>query len=244
MKTIIKYTTILSFFALVSCERFVDLDLPKNQLATESVFLDSVGARGALNGVYVNIMEGMGILSGALSIYPALSADELIYSSSSGEEYEFYLNQLDVNNNYISSFFWANPFKIIYATNAIIEGINESDGIRPSAKETMIAEARLIRGVCYFYMVNLYGEVPVVSSIDYTINRKLERSSIEKVYAFIEEDLIFARDHIDPSVVLNTHASHFAAEALLAKVFLYQEKFSLALEASSNVIASGFSNEQ
>lgn len=230
----------LSVVVFGSCESFVNLDPPKNQLATETVFSDSLGARGALKGIYIDIMEGGGLASGALSIYTGLSADELIYSSSSGYEHQFYLNEVAVNNSINSSSFWTKTYKFIYATNAIMEGVQASEGISFTAKESIIAEARLVRGLCYFYLANLYGAIPLVMSTDYNINRRLERSSQGEAYAFAEEDLTYARDYLQSTVVLNTHATKFAAEALLAKVFLYQGKYDLALDASTKVIASRY----
>jgi hypothetical protein len=69
--------------------------------------------------------------------------------------------------SYVAAF-WKDGYNYIYRANAILEGIANSTGMTADGKKLVEGEAKFIRGFCYFYLVNLFGDVPLVLSTDYT----------------------------------------------------------------------------
>jgi starch-binding outer membrane protein, SusD/RagB family len=104
------------------------------------------------------------------------------------------------------------------------------------------AEARFIRGHLYFNLVRVFGGVPKVDQIitdEGSFN--IPRSSPEEIYFLIESDLQFASDNLPASwdVAFIGRPRKTSAQGLLAKVYLYQQKWALALQSAQNVINSG-----
>jgi hypothetical protein len=99
----------------------------------------------------------------------------------------------------------------------------------------------MVRAFLYFNLVNLYGDVPLVTTTDYHKNEVLSRSSSEKVYASIISDLTEAQSLLRPGYPSDNHMrpNLFTASSLLAKVFLFQGKWDLAEKWASEVINSG-----
>ncbi len=83
---------------------------------------------------------------------------------------------------------------MIFNCNSAIEGLNASTLITTSVKEQLLGEAKFIRAFYYFYLVNMYGDVPLIINTDYKNNSLLGRSSTGTVYKQIIEDLISAKN--------------------------------------------------
>ena len=90
-----------------------------------------------------------------------------------------------------------------------------------------VGEARFLRGLFYFDLVRAWGGVPVVTSSIPPLH--LSRSSAEEIYTLIISDLLYAETHLTKKSELASseqgRATIGAAEALLAKVYLFQKDF-------------------
>ena len=94
-----------------------------------------------------------------------LSADELsLISGSSSDLRGLYTNSLTAA---ISPTLWSNSYKLIYYANSAIEGLTASTTVSVDVKKQLIGEAKFMRAFLYFYLTNLYGDVPLIMSSDY-----------------------------------------------------------------------------
>jgi hypothetical protein len=241
MKFIFKYSAFLCILSLTaySCKKFVEIPGPKNQIITSQVFADSADASSALLGIYINSMNtNYGLNSGGMSIIPGLSADEIYQTGNNTEYTQFYAdNVLPANNT--NNGFWSSAYTYIFPADACISGIASSSGISVTAKSRLIGEARFIRAFEYFYLVNLYGTVPLVTTTNYITNANLPRAGTDQIYAEIIADLQFAEANLPPYSGTNTRPASPAASALLSKVYLYNNKYILAQAEATKVINSG-----
>lgn len=132
--------------------------------------------------------------------------------------------------------------------NAVIRGLAdlpEKNFKNVGVRARCLGEAHFLRGLYYFDLVKVFGGVPLVDEPISTIEEtKVPRSTTEETWTFIEMDLKQARDLL-PSVVSYRSTAHLGraskgtATALLAKVYLYQQKWGEAVKASEEVILSG-----
>jgi hypothetical protein len=132
--------------------------------------------------------------------------------------------------------------------NLVITGVKdlpEKNFKTAGIKQRCLGEAYFLRGLYYFDLVKVFGGVPLLGKPITTIDEtKVPRATAEETWAFIEKDLQQAREFL-PSVTTyrNTanlgRASKGAATALLAKVFLYQQKWEEAAAAAEEVISLG-----
>jgi hypothetical protein len=97
---------------------------------------------------------------------------------------------------------WADLYNCIYQANSAIQGISSSSGITATTKQQLIGEAEFIRAFCHFYLVNIYGDVPIVTSPDYNANKLIARSPQAQVYQQIIADLKDAQNMLSDTAVL------------------------------------------
>ncbi len=229
----------LFFVMMLSCNKYVQVTTPPNQLTNATVFSDDNSAKAALSGIYSHMLESPGDFAGQLPILTGLYADELTNFSTDPRQIQFYLNSVNASNTLMGTV-WANLYKYIYETNSGIEGLNASANISGTVKQLLLGEAKFVRAFCYFYLVNLFGDVPLVTSTDFAANAVLSRSNQSVVFNQIIKDLSDAEDLMladySYSGEERLRPMKWAATALLARVYLFQKNWTLAEEKSTEVI--------
>ncbi|MDN6310834.1 MAG: RagB/SusD family nutrient uptake outer membrane protein [Psychroflexus sp.] len=235
----------LSLFFLLficSCEDYLDIDLPDNKIVSEAVFEDEQGAKAALQGIYNQLTTAKFSDGGSNSItlLSGLSADNImtIINTEALEQFEY--NEISImssNNHNI----WTSAYNIIYQTNSLLSGLKNSHHLNNKEKEVLVSKAKFIRAFVNFYLVNLYGDIPLVLSTDYRVNSVIPRSDKSDIYQQIESDLASAHDvlintdNVDNDLEINA----YTVKALYARYQLYQGNWEAAEEWSSDVIQSG-----
>lgn len=230
-------------FALQSCESFIDISVPRNEITSEDLFSDSTNADAALIGLYVGLAQGTTdvLTGGGMTLLTGLVSDELVPLNTSIIYEEFYFNDIS-RDNHVNSTSWRAAYSLIYSANACIEGLEASQGISESARNTLLAEARYLRSFVYFYLLQVYGNVPLVISTDYRLNKLLPQTPSDVIYKQIIQDLEFAQSHFPKARNNPNRANYYTATALLAKVQLFVGNYASAVEESSKVIESDMFN--
>ncbi len=237
-----KYVLIISLLLVgfTSCDDFVDVDLPADLINTDAVFANEGSAQAAMRGVYAYATNSNAITS--MFKIVGLSSDELEKASYSTEETMFATNTIASSSSTISNI-WLGFYNIIYQCNNVVLNVSESTQLSEDTKKQLVGEAQFMRAFCYFYLVNLWGGVPLNLGTDYEAVRLLSRSSVAEVYAQIEEDLLEAQSGLSSELYTTAgeriRANKWAATALLARVRLYQENWVDAETQASAVINSG-----
>ncbi len=80
-----------------------------------------------------------------------------------------------------------------------------------------------MRALCYYYLVNLYGDVPLALGTNADVNAMLFRAHMDEVYKQMKTDLIAASAALT-GVNENTTPTSYAAQALLARVYVHMKK--------------------
>ena len=231
---------IILFTALffVSCKKYVEIPPPQNQLVSELVFSDDKTANATLAGLYTSYNGYNGQFANVNgSFLPAFGADEFYYAFSTADYDEFRDADLSVSNGRVNSF-WEAPYSLIYHANAILEGLESSTGVSDAAKKQFRGEAKFLRAFNYFYLVNYFGDVPLILNTDYKVNTLLPREDKAKVYEAIVKDLLEAQSDLSEEYYggERTRANKAAATALLARTYLYLEQWANAEEEATKVI--------
>ncbi|MFY9151960.1 MAG: RagB/SusD family nutrient uptake outer membrane protein [Prolixibacteraceae bacterium] len=137
---------------------------------------------------------------------------------------------------------WNVCFSAIYHANNTITHISDIN-MDEQLKNRLIGEVRFIRAHFYFYLVNLFGEVPLVTKTLSPEEYHLPKSNKATIWNQIEQDLIFARDHLPLKSQYSKsdlgRITKGAAQSLLANVYLFQKKWELAESEAAEVINSG-----
>lgn len=137
--------------------------------------------------------------------------------------------------------YWEAVYHNINRCNTVLENLG---AVQDSALKVQYeAEAKFIRGYHYFNLVRLYGPVFMVDSrLSIPEANNAERSSVDDIYTFLEEDLDFAQKNLPLSYEENEsgRVTTWAAKTLLAKVYLTLGDYDGAETLLDEVEESGY----
>ncbi|WP_333625167.1 RagB/SusD family nutrient uptake outer membrane protein [Sphingobacterium sp. Lzh-3] len=132
---------------------------------------------------------------------------------------------------------WIRWYKSIGRATQAIEYTEKFGLTDETYKNRLIAEARFLRALNYFYLVRGWGDIPIQD------RDLIKREPVAEVYAYIEADLQFAIDNLPVKSAYAAkdlgRATKGAAQGLLSKVYLYQNKWQQAADMAKAVINSG-----
>jgi starch-binding outer membrane protein, SusD/RagB family len=227
---------------LGSCRKFIQIEPSPNLTASATVFQDNATATAAVLGLYTDMRSSANSYCNAgASLFGALSSDE-IYNTTTSTTYDpYYFNDLQASTASVSSNFYAIAYKNIYRINAVLEGLSVSSGITDSLKRQLQGEMLVCRAFNYFYLVNFFSDVPLVTVTDYRVSSAIARTPVSDVYRQIEEDLLTAQALL-PAGYANANRSRpnkWTATALLARVYLYRGDWLKAENEAAQVINAG-----
>lgn len=234
------FQMVLLVTCITSCDSFVEVELPESQLTTSTVFEDRATAEAALTDIYSK-MRDQGLLSGTssgLSNQLGNLTDELTcYGSPGDPALYFYFNTLLPSNTSITDF-WNISYNQIYASNAVIEGVEKSSKLNIHEKERLKGEALFIRALIHFYLTNLFGDVPYITTTDYKKNNIVKKIPVSEVYSNVLSDLEAAANLLGQEYdnLERIRPNQLVAKALLARVYLYNGAWAEASNAASAVI--------
>ena len=189
----------LAALATASCKKLITIPPnPPSAIVASEQFEDSLSTLSAAVNVYSYAASsgGFEFNNGYLAVSTGLTSDELLTTTTYTDDLQFYGNSISPVNNSTNATLWQAPYLGIYPVNAVIEGVAASTGLSASFKVQITAEMKVVRALYYFQLVNLFGEVPLVTSTDYQSNALLPRSPIDSVYALILADLLSARQDL------------------------------------------------
>ena len=233
-----------------SCKKLVTVPAPLTSVNSANVYNNNATAAAVLTGIYTQMINGTNLLYlgiPSISFYAGMSSDELtLYSGENNSSYtEFYNNELSSID--VSPDFWSNIYPVIYTLNSAIEGINSSSELTAAVKQQALGEAEFMRSFCYFYLVNLYGDVPLVLTTDYKANSVIGRDSVRGVWAQIILDLkdskiLLSANYLDATLTNTTtervRPTKWAASTLLARSYLYTGDWTDAISEADSVIGN------
>ena len=224
---------------MIRCESFTEVDTPQSQLTSPAVFENVRTANAAMADIYAHIRE-QGMVNGTpggLSHLMAIYADEMKFYSVNPDIEQFNDHTMVATNTLVQSF-WNGSYTEIYAANAMIEGLSNSTAIGEDDKQRLMGEALFIRAYIHFYLVNVFGDVPYVTTTDYTINTSVAKIPQEQVWQNIIADLTQAEELLPEDYPSSEHVrvNKGVANALLARVFLYTEDWTSAKSKATTVI--------
>ncbi|SFW90696.1 RagB/SusD family nutrient uptake outer membrane protein [Chitinophaga sancti] len=247
---VFKMLRLLMFIALVmlwsSCSKLVEVDPPYTNINKDNVFNNDATASATLThiyGIFSTYNQVTDVSVSTLYAYAGLLADELTLFNKSLSTYNtFYTNSLNAD---ISTGVWSLNYSIIFAANSAIEGLSSNQLLTKSTQQQLLGEAKFVRAFCYFYLVNLYGKVPLVISTDPLVNQILGRQDVDKIYSQMIADLsdaeeLLSEDFRSGNVSISTdqrvRPSKWAAKALLSRVYLYHKDYLLSEQLATEVI--------
>lgn len=147
-------------------------------------------------------------------------------------------DMIHTSNNDNLQDLWNWMFSGVQRAAYVIEFKDKTDF---DGKERLIAEAYFLRAYYNFELVKWFGPIPIKQAGRFVVGdeENIVRSSVEEVYALIEQDLLNAIESLPITAPQAGRVTLGAAQSLLGKAYLFQAKFSDAAAMLDNVINSG-----
>lgn len=227
-------TLFSTLVTMPGCKKFLEV-APKSNISDENYFKTSADATTALNAVY-SALEG--IYNYYSWYFGDVAADEATNGSLTGGLYAL---DYSITNSAIQGF-WRAAYQGINFANLVIRYV-PAIPMDSTLKTRYITEARFLRGLYYFDLVRAFGAVPEIT--DPTLdgnseNNRVGRTSVDSIYQLIIGDLDYASRNLPVSYPAADagRATSGAADALLARVYLYQGDYQDARDKSLEIIKS------
>lgn len=218
--------------SLMSCDKgFIEIQ-PQGQFLTANYYADQDQAFSALVGVYDVMRKNSGGFENMITMMNAGSDDQ--YAGGGGESDGVGIqgfSNFTLNSVIMPASFWNDYYQGIFRANTLLQKIS---GVNMSAdlKKRFTAETKALRAFSYFNLVIMFKNIPLLlEPLNATNMYDVKQAAPSEVYAQIEKDLTEAIADLPATVPASTQGGRFtkgAAQALLGKVYLYENKKDLA----------------
>lgn len=241
MKKIIYIGIVMSLvMGLSGCEDFLDTqNYTKQNTANFPTSLDD--AKKSLTGIYNTLSLAVSGVENTHFYMAELASDDRFGGGGENDkDMQGFDHLMNTKPNRMGTF-WDARYKGIFRANMALETLDNFEEWESEAqKNNFKGEAHFLRALFYFELSQTFGEVPLVLQ---TAAENLPKSPAEETYAQIAFDLKNAIEMMYSTPYTTAEAGHatkWAAEALMARVFLfytgYYEKDSLPLPAEEGSI--------
>jgi starch-binding outer membrane protein, SusD/RagB family len=224
-KMVLKSLSLIILITLVSCNSDLLNQDPTTQMAKETFWKTPDDAALAVVGIYSDLTD--------------IFARDYYFDGASEFQYTYTVTTLGKGTWYPGAgigsgfdYMWNTCYTLINHSNYAIENIEkmisnaESQTIKSSLEQSL-GEARFLRGLAYFRLIEMWGDVPYMDKV-YTNNEQvaqLFRTPITQIKAKINDDFTYAIDKLPlPSAVTGAkagRASKATAYAYRGKLQLY-----------------------
>ncbi|WP_179021020.1 RagB/SusD family nutrient uptake outer membrane protein [Winogradskyella forsetii] len=225
----------IALFVMASCsDDFVDIDSnnenSEDYFNSEEDYQDAlIGAYDLLQATYLNVLLG------------EIASDNTLAGGENANDLPGFQQIDDMIHTPINAqlrSIWQWMYAGVYRANYIMEFQDKTDF---PGKAGVLAQTRFLRAYYYFELVKWFGDVPfaVDTRIQFGNQFSIPITPKTEIYAQIELDLIYAADNLPYVQSQAGRITKGAAQALLGKVYLFQDKFAEAAAVLEDVIDNG-----
>lgn len=222
-----------------SCKKYLEIDGPTNSLLWQEPLTSQLVVDKVVTNTYSLLSFALG--STYMPLFLELLSDNYTTPAANPAIQEVVNNAVKTDNSFICTPPWTKLYKAIYSANKMIEVLPSatvSTQLTQAGINQAMADAYTIRAISYFFLVRMYGNVPLCLSSDVVANSQLAQSTQDAVFAQVEKDLLAAQAlaaTAKPAAAIYFRSQN-QISALLAKLYLHWGKWTQASAAASNVI--------
>lgn len=213
-----------------SCEAFLDTEsyTKKNTGNYPKTADDAIQM---VTGVYATLNRVLANCGNSYYFAAQLLSDDMFAGGGENDKHWTSLEHLMyVDLNQYSSF-WSDRYSGISRANMAIANLDKVENEK--LRNQLMGETLFLRALFYFELVQMFGDVPLITQVPQSVSEVTEypaQATQEEIYAFIAADLkkaceIMPKDKWNAIVSGEGHATRWAAQALLARVFLFYTGF-------------------
>ena len=230
----------LSLFAGLSCKKFLNKDI-QGVYSSSQYYTTSNSAIQAVNAAYapLSFVSGTG---NPLWVFGDVASDDAASGNPAASPDAATIDNFSYSatNSHLTNE-WSNFYEGITNCNLVLANV-PAISMDTALKTRLLGEAKFLRALYYFNLVNIYGDVPIVLTPLTPAQMQIAQSPKQSIYETVIEPDLMAALKVLPTSYSGAdvgRATRGAAEALLSKVYLYQEKWDSSVVYSNMVINSG-----
>jgi len=242
MKKSILYSGLIGllFFSETGCKKFLTTEVVGNYPETE-FYKTQQQALLAINAAY-QPLTFTSTSQNRLWVFGDVASDDAVKGGIPGDEADiglidqFTISPINGNLGYE----WGTLYEGISRCNIVLAKV-PAINMDKTIQARVLAEARFLRSWYYFTLINIFGDVPLVLEPKNADQLQIAQSPVVTIYEdVIEPDLRDAITNL-PASYTGTDVGRItsgAAMALLAKAYLFQNKWDSAMNEAGQVIAT------
>ncbi len=243
MKILNKLVIIVLAITTFSCNDDYLEKIPLGSPADNNYMQTEAEMKAALNAAYRGLYHHMGQYSNSAWHGLDFGTDIGIRRPSGTYPYPWVYGGQNSEYGKITSL-WKNLYKHINRANYVIQNISRGqDAVSEQTYNEILGQAKFLRAFYYFYLYELWGDVPLVTSIpvDYNEFYYYTRTPKDQVIDTIHADLDFAIDNLPQTWAEENYGriTSAAAGALKTRVALFNGDYSGAISAAEVVMGYG-----
>ena len=224
------------------------LDRQPTGALDESVLANRTGVEGLLIGAY-HMLGGSVNWGSAPSnwVFGSVAADEA-YKGSIPSDQGPIVPIESWNYNATNGYFnekWTNNYNGIGRANETLRILAKAADLTADEQKRIMAEARFLRGYFHFDLKKIFNNIPYVDETVTVANNNTNVSNVDgsgayvNIWPQIEADFQAAATDLPETLPQVGRANKWAAMAFLAKVYMFQDKYTEAKALFDQIITSG-----
>ena len=220
-----------------------------SDLNGDKLFDDPANLIYGLGVAYTNLYQLIGHKYGVVGM--DCGTDLLVVPQRGGDWYDggewhrFHHQEWNASESYVAR--WWNI--LYYGVNTCNRLIYTFEALEDVDTKPAIAELRGLRALYYWWLVDIYGNVPIVDSFDVPADFKPKTRSRQEVYDFVESELLEVMPDLSKSTGLDYFGriNYYVAQTILAKLYINAEVYTgtaqwdKAMAAVDTVMTGGYS---
>ncbi len=243
----LKALIVVPFILVTSCNDDFLTEKPLDFLAPDNAYNTVAGIQQGITGLHYTIrlawysdggdQDAFAIMMGSLG------TDVAFHGENPGGNRKLVNYQSEMtSDNWQFNYMWNTTYTLVGRANALIYGIeHSSDNIwlsNAAKKDEYLAEAKFFRAWAYYFLVSLWGDVPLVLEPVTTAKADFVRTPKEEIFKAMEADLLFGTTKLPlpNKMEVPGRINQKAAWHKLTEVYLSWGKNQLAVDAASQVI--------
>ena len=233
-KNIVYLVLLIPVFTIFSCQKFLNEQI-QGAYSSSTFYKTANDASEALTATYNDLLFNS--TDNMIWAFGDVASDDAVKGSLTGDNTDIQsINQYSVLPiNTVTTNIWTRYYDCITRANTVLYYV---PGISMDAtqKAIILGEAKFIRAYMYFNLVNIFGSVPLKLNPPLTPSDiNVAKSGVDTIYKQIETDLISAKSVLPNITMTFGHATMGAALGMLAKVYLYEGKYTQVIATVQSI---------
>ena len=240
----IKYLLIVGILVVIvstSCKKDFFNRPPENTSTVGTYYQTSDQVRSSTNILYAAPWFGLNGKA-LLAMGDLQSGNAVCYAGTDGS-FDAFRNFSQGNATQTVQSAWNSLYTVIAQANSLLNNLPTAApaSVPRTVVNNALGEAHLMRGAAYFFLVRLFGNIPIITDPTPFVGNfsSVPTNPVTDIYKFITMDLQYAETNCTPGVASTGHVSSASASGLLAKIYLYQQKYDSARMEAEKVITVG-----